>query len=126
MSDSAVMVSGRRHAAVIAWLLVVTEVVVDLGYLLAVGPDKVVQHAVRLILLLLLVRSLLAGRPWARWVLLALLMLGLVLGTFVIAGHWRAGSVAVVAIAALPLAVYALALKLLLSRPLAEFMRGAG
>lgn len=124
MSDSAITTSGRRHAVVIAWILVITEVVVDVGYFLGVGPDKVVQHAVRLVLLLLVVRALFAGHPWARWTLVVLLTLGLLMGSFVIAEHFRAGNLAVGAVAALPMAAYAVAVMLLLSRPLAEFTRG--
>ena len=84
------LTTGRRAALLVAFIVIGAELVVDLSYLLRIGPGRLVQHAIRLSIVVWLVWALLSGRTWARWTLLILLVLGLALGIPAVVGLWRA------------------------------------
>jgi hypothetical protein len=124
MPDSAQETKGRRVAVIVAWLLIVSEVAVDLFYLLSMGPGKILQNSVSLLLLVLLVRALLAKRQWARWTIAGLLMLGIVIGAPIAVAEWMNGQHALAAsVTALLASDFTVVLLLLCSQPLAAYVK---
>ena len=69
---------GRRAALLVFGIFAGLELSVLLGYLVRVGPDKLVQHIIRLGIAMLLGWALVRRHAWARWVILALLAFGFV------------------------------------------------
>jgi hypothetical protein len=67
---------GRRYVLAAVLLLVATEVAITAAYVLRIGPDRLPQQVIRLLLLLGLGYALLRRQRWARWVTVILLLLG--------------------------------------------------
>ena len=78
--DPELVAHGRRHLRAALAFLIVTSVATAVVYLYRLGPDQIRQQVVSLCLLVLLGTFLLHGRAWARWVLLAILLVSLWIG----------------------------------------------
>lgn len=68
---------GRQLLMIAVAFLLASSLVTIVVYVTRIGPDRLPQQAARLVLTALLGYSLLQGRAWARWVLVALLAIAL-------------------------------------------------
>lgn len=75
--DPLQVANGRRYLLVALSFLALTSLAVTATYLVRIGPGQLPQQLTRLALLLALGYFVLRGQPWARWVLLLLLLGGL-------------------------------------------------
>jgi hypothetical protein len=116
------MVRGRRAALLVFAIFAGIELAVLVGYLVRVGPDRLVQHTVRLALAVLLGWALVRRQAWARWVTLVLLALGLVLSAPALLQLWRNGQTTALAVVGVLWAGYIAVGFLLLSRDLRGYV----
>ena len=75
--DSTLVAQGRTYVRIAAAVFVAVSAVSIVVYLVRLGPAKLPQQLVRFALTAGLAYALSQGRVWARWTMLALLLLGM-------------------------------------------------
>jgi hypothetical protein len=68
---------GRRYLQIALVFLIATDIAVTVAYVVRLGPGRLPQQVVRLMLWLLIAFFILKGKGWARWLLVVLLLGGL-------------------------------------------------
>jgi hypothetical protein len=114
---------GRRIALWLVGVLIALQVFALVASLIAVGSERLVITAVRLMVVLAVSLALLEGKNWARWVLLIPLLINVWLGSGLVLGFASSGQAgAALIFGALVLLYVALACVLVWSTDLRAFL----
>ena len=109
---------GWERVKTVAILFVGFEVVTLILYLVAKGPEKLLQHGVRTLVAAALAWALVRRQKWARWVILALAVIGTWNTAPVVGALWRSNEPRLSAvIATLMILVYIVIVRILLWSP---------
>lgn len=117
---TAVWNRGRRQALGIVILIMGIEGLIALAFLVRFGPDAAIRPITRMGLAFVILHFLYRGAKWARWTLLVLLSLGVLVGVANLADPGIAQTWPLVILLVSYLLIIA---TLLFSRPLRIFMR---
>jgi hypothetical protein len=126
--DPEMVAHGRQYIWIAIGFLALTSIAVSAFWVYRFGLDRAYlsRVSIRLSLLALLSAFLLQGRAWARWVTVALLVVGMYIAfpVFLAEGAWRGSQLAgTLAMLALYIGYFVIARGLIWSRSVRAFFR---
>jgi hypothetical protein len=128
-ADEELAARGAGLVRLAAWALIAMSVLTVLVYVVVVGPGKLSQQSVRLLLTVGLASALIRGFRWARWLAVLLVLLGCLTAVGQVLALSRSGVrpfLPIVVLAAMS-SVYVWVGRLLLWSPeVSAFFRGEG